>query len=78
MGWVLNNARFLIRPWVQVKNLASKVLSLTTARVAADFPQRYGKPVVLLETFVEPIGGRLLHSVVAVFPVNERNQFVGL
>jgi hypothetical protein len=50
---VLNNARFLILPWVQVKNLASKVLSLAAARVAADFPARYGEPVVLLETYVQ-------------------------
>ena len=53
LGRVLNNARFLILPWVQVKNLASKVLSLAAARVVEDFPERYGEPVVLLETFVE-------------------------
>jgi len=53
LGRVLNNARFLILPWVQVKNLASKVLALAAARVAADFPARYGEPVVVLETFVE-------------------------
>jgi hypothetical protein len=53
LGRVLNNARFLILPWVRVKNLASKVLSLAAARVAEDFPARYGEPVVLLETFVQ-------------------------
>jgi hypothetical protein len=53
LGRVLNNARFLLLPWVQVKNLASKVLSLAAARVVEDFPARYGEPVVLLETFVE-------------------------
>jgi len=53
LGRVLNNARFLILPWVQVKNLASKVLALAAARVAADFPARYGEPLALLETFVE-------------------------
>jgi hypothetical protein len=53
LGRVLNNARFLLLPWVRVKNLASKVLSLAAARVAEDFPARYGEPVVLLETFVE-------------------------
>ena len=40
-------------PWVQVKNLASKVLSLAAAQVPGDFAVRYGTPVVLLETFVE-------------------------
>ena len=53
LGRVLNNARFLILPWVRVKHLASKVLSLAARRVAEDFPARYGEPLVLLETFVE-------------------------
>ena len=50
---VLNNARFLLLPWVQVKNLASKVLALAAARIAEDFAGRYGERVVLLETFVQ-------------------------
>ena len=53
LGRVLNNARFLILPWVEVKNLASKVLALAAARVPEDFAARYGERVVLLETFVE-------------------------
>jgi hypothetical protein len=53
LGRVLNNARFLLLPWVHVKNLASKILALAARRVAEDFPARYGEPVVLLETFVE-------------------------
>ena len=53
LGRVLNNARFLLLPWVRVKHLASKVLALAARRVAEDFPARYGAPVVLLETFVE-------------------------
>jgi hypothetical protein len=53
LGRVLNNARFLILPWVQVQNLASKVLALAAARVGEDFAARYGEPPVLLETFVE-------------------------
>jgi hypothetical protein len=50
---VLNNARFLLLPWVEVKNLASKVLSLAARQVTEDFPARYGRRVVLLETFVQ-------------------------
>jgi hypothetical protein len=38
---VLNNARFLILPWVQVKNLASKVLALAATRIPEDFAVRY-------------------------------------
>ncbi len=53
LGRVLNNARFLLLPWVQVKHLASKVLGMAARQVAQDFPARYGEPVVLLETFVE-------------------------
>lgn len=52
LGRVLNNARFLILPWVQVKNLASKVLALAAARVVEDFPARYGEPLALLETLL--------------------------
>jgi hypothetical protein len=53
LGRVLNNARFLILPWVQVKNLASKVLALAAARLPDDFAVRYGERVVLVETFVQ-------------------------
>jgi hypothetical protein len=50
---IINNARFLLLPWVRSKNLASKVLSLCERRVANDFEERYGVRPVLLETFVE-------------------------
>lgn len=50
---VLNNARFLILPWVRCANLASKVLALSERRVVQDFEERYGVRPVLLETFVE-------------------------
>jgi hypothetical protein len=53
LGRVLNNARFLLLPWVEVKNLASKVLSLAAAQVSEDFLARYGERVVLLETLVQ-------------------------
>jgi hypothetical protein len=53
LGRVLNNARFLILPWVQIKNLASKVLALAAVQVSEDYPARYGERVVLLESFVE-------------------------
>jgi hypothetical protein len=50
---VLNNARFLILPWVRVRNLASRVLSMATRRIGEDFEALYGLRPVLLETFVE-------------------------
>lgn len=50
---VVNNSRFLILPWVRVKNLASVVLSLALRRLCADWPQRYGIEVLLVETLVD-------------------------
>jgi len=50
---ILNNARFLILPWVYSKNLASKALSMVCKRVPTDWQQRYNYRPVLLETFVE-------------------------
>ena len=50
---VVNNARFLILPWVRIPHLASRVLALCARRIASDMEQRYGTRPVLLETFVE-------------------------
>jgi hypothetical protein len=50
---VVNNSRFLLRPGVQVKNLASHVLALALKRLPADWQQRYGYEPWLVETFVE-------------------------
>lgn len=51
---VLNNNRFLIFPWVGVKNLASKVLSLVSRQIADDWMMHHGFRPVLMETFVDP------------------------
>jgi hypothetical protein len=50
---VVNNARFLILPWVRSKGLASKTLAMTARRLPQDWQQRYGYRPVLLETFVQ-------------------------
>jgi hypothetical protein len=50
---VVNNARFLILPWIQSKGLASKILSKVARQLPTDWHQRYGYRPVLLETFVE-------------------------
>jgi hypothetical protein len=50
---IINNTRFLILPWVKVKNLASRVLCLCVKRLKEDMPVRYGYCPVLLETFVD-------------------------
>ena len=50
---IVNNSRFLILPWVQSKNLASKILSMAARRLQDDWEKRYKYRPVLLETFVE-------------------------
>ena len=53
LSLIVNNTRFLIFPWVEVKNLASKALSLAAKQVLVDWQERYGFKPVLLETFVD-------------------------
>jgi hypothetical protein len=53
LRFIVNNSRFLIFPWVRVKNLASKSLSLVAQRLPEDWERRYGYRPVLLETFVD-------------------------
>jgi len=50
---ITNNQRFLIAPWVSVKNLASHILSRIVRRISDDWIQKYGHPIYLLETFVD-------------------------
>lgn len=50
---VVNNARFLILPWVKQPNLASRVLGANLRRLSADWQAAYGHPVLLAETFVD-------------------------
>lgn len=50
---VVNNARFLILPWVCSENLASKGLGLAARQLPQDWEYRYGYRPLLLETFVE-------------------------
>ena len=50
---VINNARFLVLPWVKSPNLASRILGVIVKRVAGDWQDQYKYTPVLLETFVE-------------------------
>ena len=47
------NSRFLILPWVNVKYLASHLLSRSAKIVAWDWQKRYHHPIHYLETFVD-------------------------
>ena len=50
---VINNARFLILPWIHSKNLASKILSLTARRITDDWQKHYNYRPAMVETFIE-------------------------
>ena len=54
LAWVINNSRFLIFPWVQVKNLASHVLGKISRQIRVHWQENWGYSPVLIETFVDP------------------------
>ena len=53
LGLLTNNTRLLILPWVHVPHLASHLLGRVTARLSADWQQKYGHPIYLVESFVQ-------------------------
>jgi hypothetical protein len=52
---ITNNSRFLILPEWHYPNLGSRVLSLCEKRLPLDWREAFGHPVLLLETFVDPL-----------------------
>src|SRR5438093_5318307 len=54
LALVANNSRFLLLPERTVPNLGSKVLGLVLERLGTDWQVRYGHPVLVVETFVDP------------------------
>lgn len=54
LSLVVNHSRFLILPEARIPNLGSRVLRLTLDRLSADWEARYGHPVLVVETFVDP------------------------
>jgi hypothetical protein len=54
LALVANNSRFLILPTVHIPNLASRVLAYNVKRLSEDWQRRYGHPIWLAETFVDP------------------------
>lgn len=51
---IVNQSRFLILPWVRVRNLASRLLSQAIRRMAVDWQRRYKVEPFLVETLVDP------------------------
>lgn len=54
IGLVAYNARFLILPWIEVRNLASYLLARMMRRLSQDWQRVYAHPIYFAETFVEP------------------------
>ncbi len=53
LSLITNNTRFLIPRWVRVPHLASHILSRVSRRIDADWQEKYGHQIHLLETFVD-------------------------
>jgi len=53
LNLIVNNSRFLIFPWIHIRNLASKVLSLATKQLQVDWLKEHCYAPVLVETFVD-------------------------
>ena len=53
LQFIVNQSRFLILPWVNVKGLASKILSLAARRLPQDWYALYAYRPLLLETLVD-------------------------
>ena len=53
LGHIANNARFLIKPGVKVKNLASQILSRALKQLTDLWQDAVGKELYLVETFVD-------------------------
>lgn len=50
---VVSNSRFLIVPWVEIRNLASSILSKAVRRIGSDWRARYAIDPLLAETLVD-------------------------
>jgi SRSO17 transposase len=50
---LVSNNRFLIVPWVSIRNLASKILSLSLRRLREDWEKQYEVTPYMAETFVD-------------------------
>jgi hypothetical protein len=54
LALVVNNSRFLLLPNRTVPNLGSRLLKLALGRLSTDWQQKYGHPVLVVESFVDP------------------------
>jgi hypothetical protein len=50
---LVNNNRFLILPWISIKNLASRILSMSLRQLPEDWEKQYDVVPYMVETFVD-------------------------
>ena len=50
----VNNSRYLVLPWIHMRNLASRVRSVAVRRMATDWEERYRVEPWWVETMVDP------------------------
>jgi len=53
LGHIINNNRFLILPEIKIKNLATRILSMSLRRVKGDWEKQYETTPYIVETFVD-------------------------
>ena len=53
-GLLANNSRLLVMPGCHSPNLISRFMKLMLGQLSADWEQRWGHPLALVETFVDP------------------------
>ena len=53
LQYIVNNGRFLILPWINVKGLASTILARSARQIPNDWYQQYRCTPLLLETLVD-------------------------
>ena len=53
-GLLANNSRLLVMPECHSPNLISRFMKLMLGQLSADWEKRWGHPIVLVETFVDP------------------------
>jgi hypothetical protein len=54
LSLIINNSRYLLLPDKTIPNLGTKALRLVLDRLSDDWQKRYGHPVLVVETFVDP------------------------
>ena len=54
LSLVVNNSRFLVLPDRTIPNLGTRALRLALDRLSEDWQAKYGHPVLVVETFVDP------------------------